>query len=174
MLFVYFAITFLIITPGAVLQPVDFFQDVRFQFLHYATGHGEILGVPPNDVGSYFQYMGRMIEYLSLALLSRNEVISLLLLALAGVGSFALWKTQRNLAVVLPAILVISVFYFSTQTVFIVRNFLFLLPVLSVLIGIGAGHLFYALPRRYGAATLGLVLLAAFGLLLAGDDAGKP
>jgi hypothetical protein len=158
-LFAYFAIAFLVITPGSLIQPVDFFLDVWFQVDYYQTGHSISA-----DIHGFFTYASRIIEYLSLAMLSRNEAISLLLLALAGVGFFALWKTEKNLAIVLGAIPAFTVFYFSTQIVFVARNFLFILPILSILVGIGAGHLFHARLRKEVRATLGAVLLVAFGL----------
>ena len=62
------------------LEALLFLGDVARMIGQYATGHNGVLGVKPYDIHGYFEYVGRMLEYLSLALLSSNAVVALMLL----------------------------------------------------------------------------------------------
>jgi hypothetical protein len=161
-LFVIFVATFLVITPGTILQPLDFFRDVRADIAHYATGHIPAYGVQSYDIHGRFSYFARLWEYLGLALLSPVPWLSLLLLATAPLGFIGLQKNGRakSAATLLAVLLFYSLFFSSRTTVFIVRNFLFFLPVLAVLIGAGIA---WMIRQSRMARILAIALLCGAG-----------
>jgi hypothetical protein len=163
LLFTVFVATFLIITPGTVLQPLDFFRDVRADVAHYATGHILTYGVQSYDIHGGFSYAARLWEYLGLALLSPVPWLSLLLLAAAPLGFINLQKSGRaKSAATLVAVLLFYSFFFSSRTtVFIVRNFLFFLPILAVLTGAGIA---WMIRQSRAAQVLAVALLCAAGM----------
>ncbi len=159
-----YSAAYLVITPGTLLQPLDFFLDVTSQFSIYTNSLGEYLGVRPYDIHNPLVYLGRIIEYLSLAQLSRSAPISVLLLALAGLGYFALFREYRRFAAVLAALFIFAAMFFSALSVFTVRNILFFLPMLSLLAGVGAGYLFHGSLAKVARAAIGGLLAAIFAL----------
>ncbi|OAI43544.1 hypothetical protein AYO42_05990 [Rhizomicrobium sp. SCGC AG-212-E05] len=134
-----FIATFIVTTPGAILQPVDFIRDVRAGSSHYAAGHFPTYGVSSYDIRGAFDYAARLWEYIGLALLSPIPALSLMLLVTAPLGYLSLRKNGKcSSAVTLVTVLLFYTLFFSSRTsVFIVRNFLFFLPIIAVLIGAG-------------------------------------
>ena len=134
-----FGVTFLVITPGALLQPLEFIRDIRFEARHYATGHSVAFGTRPYDVPEgFFTYFARLAEYVGLAMFSRNAIVSCLIFALAVFGFVALWRESRRSAAVVSGLVLFYAAFFSTQVVFIARNLLLLLPIFAFASGIGA------------------------------------
>jgi hypothetical protein len=130
-------VVYLVITPGTVLDPVQFYQDVLFQMHHYATGHGIFPGVSPHDITDHWLYLVRLWEYFSLAMLSPQPVIAAMLTAASIFGLVRIWYRSRPLAVTLGFLVVFYSVFFSLQVVFIVRNFLILLPIFAYLAAVG-------------------------------------
>ena len=163
LLFAVFIATFLIITPGTVLQPLEFFRDVRAQVEHYATTHIPAYGVQSYDIHGAFSYAARLWEYLGLALLSPVPILSLLLLAMAPMGFINLQKIgkAKSAVTVIAVLLFYSLFFSSRTTVFIVRNFLFFLPLIAVLVGAGIS---WMIKRSRATQILAIALLCAAGL----------
>ena len=137
-------ITFLITTPGMILQPLDFWADVLRQSRHYATGHATSWGVALQDIYNPWIYLSRLFEYIGLALFSPYAPISLLLFITSILGFIHLCKTKRTtLALTIAITLIFYIFFFSFRTkVFIVRNYLFLLPLFAILIASGIERMF--------------------------------
>jgi hypothetical protein len=128
---------YLAVTPGTLLDPVRFIQDVRFEMHHYATGHTVFHGATPYDIHGFWLYLARMWEYLGLAMLSPQPAISGALAALALWGLMPTWRRSRPIASTLAFLLVFYSLLFSRQAAFIVRNFLMLLPVFCYLASVG-------------------------------------
>jgi hypothetical protein len=127
---------YLLITPGTFLEPVRFVQDVHSDMHHYATGHIGVYGVS-YDIHGFWRYLSRIWEYFGLAMLSPQPVIAVALAATSIFGLVSSWQRSRSLAVTLGFLIVFYSVFFSTQVVFIVRNFLLLLPVFAYFAGIG-------------------------------------
>ena len=161
---------FLVITPGALLEPLRFAADVLFVMHHYATDHGTFYGVSPNDIHSHWRYLVRLWEYYSLAMLSPQPVIASLFAAASVLGLVATWWRSKPLAGVLGFLIVFYSVLFSLQGVFIVRNFLILLPVFAYLAGVGFDTLFdrefkmpIGGPRQAAILATSVALAIAFG-----------
>jgi hypothetical protein len=131
------SITFLLTTPGLLIEPVQFILDFRDVVRHYSVGHVIDHGARPWDIHGFWTYLGRLWEYLALALFSPCAMISAVFTALAAIGLAALWNRSIRLFAAISFILIFYSLAFSRQVVFIVRNFLFLLPVLCILCAIG-------------------------------------
>jgi hypothetical protein len=132
-----FTAAFLILTPGALIQPFDFVDCVRREFLHYRMGHGPIWQSPQHDVPEYVSYLGKLTSYVFLALPSSNQAVSALFSLGAVAGAFAMYRKNRGGLALLAGVAVFYLGYFPTNTAFIVRNFLLFLPPLCLLYGHG-------------------------------------
>ena len=184
-----FAAVFVVITPGALFQNGAFVDDVRWEAEHYRTSHSEYFGTVHGGqihdlTGGFFEYLGRLLDYLVFSMPSPSVIVSLVLVLVAGVGLVALWRRDRLLAVSLALTFGATLLYFSTLKVFIVRNFLIFLPFLALLVGCGTAFIFQVVkPRAVALVAVGIVaaLLLANGLYLlsaarsiADEDRGSP
>lgn len=122
-----FAVVYLICTPGTLLQPFKFFHGITYEFKHYAlVGHrGHTLSRGP--IHAWY-----ILVYLSTALFSRYNVISLLFFAFSLVGSYALIKEESRRAAIFLFFPIVYMVFFSMQRVMFVRNLLVVTPFLSV------------------------------------------
>jgi hypothetical protein len=161
---------YIVITPGTLLESVSFTRDLLSQIDHYATGHGSYYGVAPWDINGFWCYLGRLWEYLSLAMLSPQPVIAAGLAAISILGFVTSWRRSKRLALGLGFLIVFYSIFFSMQVVFIVRNFLLLLPVFAYFIGVGCDalidHAFkmrVGRPRQAAIAATGTMLAITFG-----------
>ncbi|MDZ8257304.1 glycosyltransferase family 39 protein [Nostoc sp. ChiQUE01b] len=158
-LLILFLITFIIITPGAILQPLEFIKDVRYVMHHYSSTHTIDFGVATYDIhDGALVFAARLWEYISFALISHIPLLSFLLMLTSLVGLTHLFRTKRQvLAITIAGIILFYTYYFSSNTVvFIVRNYLFLLPLIAFLIGNGIERM---LNHSRLARFLALVLL---------------
>jgi hypothetical protein len=127
------AATFVLLTPGSVLEPVKFFQDLKFERLHYLQ-HGHY----GFTVQTGMQHYLLMLRYLATELFSTWWPISLAVVALIGLGSWKrLREDPRRLAIFLLFPLVYLVYFGLTRVLF-VRNLLVLAPYLALLAADGA------------------------------------
>lgn len=131
-----FGLTFLFTTPGAVLNPLSFVRDVRFEMRHYRIGHYGF------TVEAGWEHFTRIAQYLLVMVPSHSKILSvaLSLFVLMGVGAVA--RESRQAGLLLLGLPLLYVLYMSTQRVFFVRNLLFLVPFFAILAGRGAGWAF--------------------------------
>lgn len=164
-----FAAAFLATTPGALLQPFQFFRDVRFEIRHYATGHWGYTVEP--GLG----HLAKIARYVGLDLGSEVPPLAagLALAALAG-AALVLWRTAllrdgRARAAALLAVPLLLTPYLASQRVLFVRNLLPLHFFLAVLAPRGAVLAAEALagraPRAARAARLLPWALAVIALV---------
>jgi len=155
-----FVVVVVVITPGLLFQTGEAIKDIRFELNHYATTHGTIYGVAPNDVSSHFQYVANMLAYLSLNLTSRFWYISLALFVLSFFGAYCLSRKDKliSFGIAMPAVLLFLLF--ANQSVFIVRNFLVFLPVILFFAGFAINSI-----QKDVARQLTVLCLFVFSLL---------
>ena len=79
----------------------------------------------------------RLWEYLTLAMLSPQPIIAAALAVVSILGLLSGWRRSRPLTVALGFLIVFYSIFFSRQVVFIVRNFLILLPIFAYFAGVG-------------------------------------
>jgi hypothetical protein len=154
-----FFLAFLVVTPGAVLLPINFIHDVDYQMSHYKfMGHG------PNSVLTGLPHLAMMLEYFIYSALSPYAGINIALIACACLGMAFLWRASPRAFAVIASGPLIYVAYFTTQRVMIARNYLVVLPFLAVFAGCGLAGL-AALTTKKIPRTAGLA--AACALVLA-------
>jgi hypothetical protein len=126
-------LVFFMITPGALIRPMDFIEDITYERDHYRFGHFGF------TVTAGLDHLWRMIRYLVVAGPSTDLLISLFFSILGLLGLGALWRESRWLAVVMLCVPVVYVLFISTQRVMFVRNLLVLMPYGAILSARGFG-----------------------------------
>jgi hypothetical protein len=151
-----FFITYLISTPGTVLQPARFWQDVtRAVNIYGEKGHFRYTVTPG------FNHLMKIFTYLGLALLSKYVPIALYFSLFSLVGAYAIWKESKKLGFVLVLLPLLYILYFSFQRVMIVRNLLVLTPFIAILSMNGIAYIWKRLTNRYFQAGLIAITIAA-------------
>jgi hypothetical protein len=146
--------TFLVITPGAVLELEQFRKHVEQELRHYGERGHLAQTIQPG-----FEHFTRMLAYLGVSALSFQPAIAAGLLALAVLGAVALARRDARVASLLVVLPLVYLLYFSRQRVMTVRNLQVLLPLLAVLVACGVHACAPAL-RSVRARQLALVPLA--------------
>lgn len=156
-----FAIAFCLMSPGVLVDFPQFVMEVLHESRHYATGHGV------HTVARGPAHLAKMLGYVLGPLLSPRWPLGFVLGALALAGAWAAWRdgsrTMRALAITAGAYLL----YLSAQRVMLVRNLLWLTPLLAAWTARGitfaAERVPARLPRSIGVAP---AVIAAFILAL--------
>jgi hypothetical protein len=154
-----FAASYLVTTPGTLLEPARFWEDVSLMVNWYGErGHGVYTVVPG------WEHATREAEYVGLVLFSRWPVAAALGIAFALVGVGALLRSRPSLALVLLAFPLLHLVYMSTQKAMIVRNLLPIAPFLAFFVARGIAALWGGVRTR---GARGLLAVVAVGPLLA-------
>lgn len=154
------AIAYLATTPGTLLEPVRFYQDLKFERRHYTEaghyGYSVEPGLQHGMLSARYLITGLFSPYLSVALLVSG-------LALVGLGGMFRESKLRTFAlfVLFPATYFL---YFASTRVLFVRNLLVLAPFLAVLSARGAALLFRALPGQLARSAWLAACLAGVAL----------
>ncbi|MDH5506896.1 MAG: glycosyltransferase family 39 protein [Anaerolineae bacterium] len=129
-----FGSAYLVVTPGTVLDPLEFYQDTSGQFRHYQTGHGFQSVVPG------VQSLWAFLIYYSRVFFSHYQPIALFFFVFTLVGLYSLYTESRSLLAVFLTFPVVYLLYFSTQKVLFVRNLLSVTPFLAILAARGIAY----------------------------------
>lgn len=138
-----FGLTYLMTTPGTLLQPFKFWNQVEFEMWHYSFGHSK------HTVSAGFEHLLKNIEYLSTVQLSHFPVIAILLFSLSLVGMIALWRESRRMMILIGLFPLLYLVYMSMQRAMLIRNLLILVPFVAVYAGLGMGWLWRILQVRW-------------------------
>lgn len=124
-----FALTFLLITPGALIDKERMIQDVQYEINHYRSGDTGY------TVRGGWEHLSLLFVYLFGVFFSKYFWISLLFSALVLIGLYSLltanWKEIETWVFLAVPLLYIP--YMSLQKVLMVRNYLLLFPFLAIL-----------------------------------------
>jgi hypothetical protein len=149
--------SYLITTPGTLLQPIKFYYDVTDKMHIYASGW---FGY---SVRPGVRHLSKMLKYFGTQLGSTFRLISILLMAFCLAGLCALIKESWRSALIVLLFPVVYLLYFSSQAAMIVRNYLVVAPFLFILMARGVFWTSSKLcweKARVGLVT-GIVLLIA-------------
>jgi hypothetical protein len=138
--------TFAITTPDAIVQPRQLVHDLKIDSGKYYHSGGVYHGATPYDIHSHVKLFGLLLKYVAVALPSHYPIVSYVVVGLAIVGVYALAQRDIWFVVALLAPFILLVLYFSAFQIFIVRNFLLLLPFVALFGGAGFGYLLRILP----------------------------
>lgn len=154
---VLFALTFLVTTPGAVLDTPRMLEGVFEGVRIYGSGWGVY------TVSGPIEHARLLAEYIGLVLLSHTPLIAAFLTMAAVMGAIVTTRDDRRAALIVLSFPVVFLLYFSTQRVMIVRNVLVVMPFLAAFAAIGIGAL---LKRGIRAPALRRVASAAVAVML--------
>lgn len=126
-----FVLTYLITTPGTLLQPFKFWHHVEFEMWHYSFGHSK------HTVSGGLEHFLKNIEYLATVQLSHFPIIAVIFFLLTIVGIIALWRESRRLATLILTFPLIYLLFMSLQRAMLIRNLLVLVPFIALLISLG-------------------------------------
>lgn len=124
-------VTFLVITPGSILQPLFFVRDMLWESRHYSTGH------PLHTVAGFGDHLAANLTYLAAVAWSPWAPAALVVTAGAIPGAAFLARRTPGIAIVAVGYPVCYLAFLSTYHVMIARNLLHLLPLLAVVIAVG-------------------------------------
>jgi hypothetical protein len=162
--------SYLLTTPATVLDPLRFIADARFISGYYAhTPHGGY------TTSGALQHLKIALSYLSLAYFSPYPWLALLLFV-AMLGGGVLWlRRDLRFGITVAVFPLIFLVYFCIQyRLAMVRNYLFLVPFLALLLARGIADLVHWLPRRWlricAGAALGATLIAHASFLVAAGE----
>ena len=153
-----FATTYLLVTPGTVVNSERFVNDLLFVIHHYRQrGHGGY------TVGPGWPHLIGILDFLAFRLASPYAALSALVLSLALLGVVVAWRVNRQAAVLLTVVPALYVAFMVTNRVLIVRNYLILIPFVAVLVAVAIDAIAGAFRRpaiRAGIPLAASVLLA--------------
>ncbi len=149
-----FALTYLITTPGTLLQPFKFWYQVEFEMWHYSFGHSK------HTVSGGLEHFLKNIEYLATVQLSHFPIIALLFFVLITVGIITLWRESRRLATLILIFPMIYLLFMSLQRAMLIRNLLVLVPFIAVLVGLGVEWIWQQANRQW---MRGFIILVTVG-----------
>jgi hypothetical protein len=154
-----FGATYLVVTPGTVLEPVQFVKDVLDEMDLYRR-----LGLYTYTVDPGLPYLGRIVDFLAFRFASSHEVISLIVLTATIVGAAAAWRRDWRVAVMLVGAPVVYIIYFATGRTLVVRNLLILVPFIAVLTAITVDTLASLFRSRVTRAAVPVVVATLLAL----------
>jgi hypothetical protein len=154
--------TFLVISPGTLLQPTLAVSGMRAQVLHYSSGHGIY------TVGRSAEHLVKMLTYVLFVQPSPYVLVSAAFSVAAIGGAISLARRSTRTAVVVLSFPVLFVAYFAIQRVMIVRNLLVLAPFGAVLAAHGTDAAWHAVKSK---AIARVCVIGAVGVVLAFDGA---
>jgi 4-amino-4-deoxy-L-arabinose transferase-like glycosyltransferase len=136
-----FSAAFLVVTPGMVLEPFRFIDDVQWQRSVYGVKGHFGYTVRSNLVHSF-----KIVQYLGMVFFARHSAIAVLFFGFACFGTYKLVRESAKRAAVFLLFPVLYVLLFSVQRVMIVRNDLVVAPFLAILSARGTASLLSLIP----------------------------
>jgi len=160
----FFVLSYLLSTPGTILQPLRFLEDLGYELRHYDRGHRH------HDVTAGPAHLGLQVQYLAVAFFSRFPVLAVPLFLLALVGAAAFIRERRSIGAIVLGFPVVYLLLVSLLRVMIVRNLIVLGPFLAFCVARGAataGRLVLrGFLRAAAVGTLGAALAVNAGWLV--------
>lgn len=143
---------YLLSTPATVMDPFTFAEQLKFISAYYEKGHyGYTVSGP-------LEHWTKVLTYLSVSYFSPYPWLSAVLFACVLVGGVLWVRASRPTGVLLVLFPVAFLAFFCGRySAMIVRNYLVVVPFLSVLAARALGELVARMPRwwlRYGVAAL--------------------
>jgi hypothetical protein len=151
---VLFAAAYLASTPGTLLQPAQFIEDLRFEIAHYQSGH------PGHGIEAGLPHLRAMGTYLAAVQPGPYRPLAIGIFALAVLGALAVLRRSPAVAALLVLFPILYLAFLSLQRVMIVRNLLMVAPFVAILAARGAGAVAAILPRGAWRVAWGAALIA--------------
>lgn len=165
-----FAVTYLLTTPGTLLDSEEFWKDVQYERRHYGeVGHHDQTVEPGID------HLSRNLIYLGRVALSYYDGIALIFILLMLVGMVVAARDNFYMTLLLLSFPVVYVLYMSSQRVMFVRNLLVVFPFMAILAARGLGFIlevsrFRGIKIIFAAGMAGLLAVNALWLYTAAES----
>jgi hypothetical protein len=134
----FFIISFVLLNPGIIAEPVKFFEDIYLvRNIYVKMGYGFF------HIEAGFTHLVKLFEFLFLKLTSDYEFISIVILVTSIFGLIFFTGESSNtrkyfkLKIVFIFIPIVYLIYFSTHVVMTVNNHLFYLPFIAIFFSMG-------------------------------------
>ncbi|HSO27187.1 MAG TPA: phospholipid carrier-dependent glycosyltransferase [Anaerolineales bacterium] len=158
-----FLFAFLVTTPGAALDPVNFIKDIRYEIGHYSTGRFDQTVTPglPHLLLIWRYFMQVFFSFSTLVALffSLLSLFGAVITLRALERRNALALAENILLILFPALYLL---YFSTQRVMAARNLLLAAPFFALLAARGAYWIYQRLDAKPLQIGWIVLLLGAF------------
>jgi hypothetical protein len=149
--------SYLVTTPGTVLDPLSFVDGLRVLIAHYVDSH---VGY---TVRAGFPHLWLLLRYLALNLFSPYMPIAVVFSAAAIAGAGLYVREDRRLAALLLSFPVLLAWFFCWRyQIFVVRNYLLLAPFLALLSARGLAEALLRL--RWPATRFALAIMVGCAL----------
>lgn len=153
--------TFVLTTPGSVIEPVRFLRDILAEIDHYGSAHGGYTVVAGLD------HFSKLLVYLMMVAPSKSTILAVMtsMLMLVGIISLII-KKGLNISIWLLSVPVLYICYMSLQNVMMVRNYLLLIPFLATFTALGLLTVIQYTKHRYPRflAVVGSIVLISYNL----------
>src|SRR5688572_6980004 len=126
-----FIATFIITTPGILLEWNKAMADILWEKQHYATGHHVY------TIGNGMDHLTRNLIYITAVLPSRQLILGAITTVFSAIGLIYLIRKKKYKLILLIAVFIFYLIYLSTQKVMFVRNLMIIWPMLVILITLG-------------------------------------
>lgn len=127
--------TFLVTTPGALLDPFRFVHDVSYEMRHYTETVGPQMH--PHLVEPGRDHAIRMIQYLGFVVLGPYRWTAVIGFVLAVIGGIHTARKNPVSALILLVPPTLYVAYMAEMEIMVARNMLLVVPFLCILVGQG-------------------------------------
>ena len=138
-----FIASFIISTPGSLIQPYRFILHITHEMNHYKTGHGGY------TVNSIIHHSWLILNYFMFVAFSKYWPIAIIFFIFMCFGIYHLVCKEKKLSIWFLMVPCLYVLYFASQKVMIVRNLLVILPFLAILASIGLCRLTQLIPSIF-------------------------
>lgn len=146
---------YLVTTPGTVLEPIKFVTDTRMISNYYANNHHA-----GHTVTSAWDHGRVVFNYLAFSLFSGQQWIAFPMFVMTVVGGVLWVRKDRRFAAFLVGFPCLFLLMFCAKyRLMLARNYLFLLPCLSLMMARGVGDLMHWLPKPWLRGLLATVML---------------
>jgi 4-amino-4-deoxy-L-arabinose transferase-like glycosyltransferase len=139
---VVFVATYLLISPGTILESDAFIKDISYELTHYSKGHGR------QTVAGGWAHLLLELNYLARVLFSAYQPVAIAIFSMCLVGMYAYLRESRDLGIALVCFPLIYVGYFSMQNVMFVSNMMLVLPFLAVFAARGIMYVASLIPQK--------------------------
>lgn len=143
--FIVLLLAFISTTPGAILDPIRFFGAIIFEYYGYNLKHS--VGYD-HYVGNLFEHLTKAYIWIALEVPSNYIVISALITVVCIYGFYQLNRFNKKYSIILLSFVIPYSIFISINHLFIIRNWLVIIPIFSIYFGVGIYNLILFIKSR--------------------------
>jgi hypothetical protein len=136
LILIIFGASYIVTTPGTLLDPIRFITSVLWETSHYSRGHHGV-----HNVGGWFNYQLHLADYFGNYVGSPFRPFALFYAFLSLIGIVAICREDHKKAILFLSFPFLYIILFGLMNVSFVRNFLVLVPFQAVMAARGCSYL---------------------------------